>query len=601
MTSPMTTSPTTTTTAIDPRTRTATDTGRFAFLRQLVADGIPYVFGNPGSSEESLLDALGRPEFASLRYVLALQEAPAVAIADAYGRATGPVKRDGDLIAWKRPAVVQLHSYAGLANGLGMMYYAKRGYTPMLVFAGESGLRYDALDGQMAADLPAIARPFVKSDHNGPCAWRVVDPGSLLRLTRRAIKTACTPPMGPVFLTLPMDVLDAQASEPVVPSQPVDTRVAPPDDIVAAAAKVLAAAERPLILMGDGIVAADANDALVAIAELLGATVWGGNCSEVSMPASHPLFGGFLGHMFGSASRPITSAADVVLVCGTTILPEVFPELEGVFAPDAKVVQFDLGVSEIAKNFPAHIGALADPKLALDKLAAALRETMTEPQKKRAAARSDAQARKKQQATEAALAADARERDAVPLRASRFMADLAARLKTVRQPVAIFDEALTHGPELLRHLPPEKAGSWFQTRVGMLGTGLPGTVGLKLAKPDHLVIGFAGDGGGIATVQALATAARHRIGAKFVVLNNGKYRILEYNLQSYRRERGLPETAFPDCFDLAPQKLRFDLLAQGLGVPAVRVEKADEIAPALDRAFSDDAPFLIEVLVDGTL
>jgi benzoylformate decarboxylase len=78
--------------------------------------------------------------------------------------------------------VVQLHSYAGLANGLGMMYYARRGYTPMVIFAGEAGLRYDALDGQMAADLVAIARPFVKSDHNGPCAWRVVDQGSLLRL-----------------------------------------------------------------------------------------------------------------------------------------------------------------------------------------------------------------------------------------------------------------------------------------------------------------------------------------------------------------------------------------------------------------------------------
>ena len=180
------------------------NTGRFAFFRQLLADGVTCMFGNPGSSEENLFDALRSPEFKDFRYYLALHEGPAVAIADAFARASPPMALNGDAFAWRRPALVQLHSYAGLANGLGMMYYARRGYTPMVVIAGEAGLRYEALDGQMAADLAAIARPFVKSDANGPCAWRVVDPGSLLRLLRRAIKTAATPPMGPVFLALPI-------------------------------------------------------------------------------------------------------------------------------------------------------------------------------------------------------------------------------------------------------------------------------------------------------------------------------------------------------------------------------------------------------------
>ncbi|MFY9696759.1 MAG: thiamine pyrophosphate-binding protein [Rhodoplanes sp.] len=584
------------------------NTGRFAFFRQLLADGVTCMFGNPGSSEENLLDALQSPEFKEFRYYLALQEGAAVAIADAFARASPALAKNGDAFAWRRPALVQLHSYAGLANGLGMMYYARRGYTPMVVIAGEAGLRYEALDGQMAADLAAIARPFVKSDANGPCAWRVVDPGSLLRLLRRAIKTAATPPMGPVFLALPMDVLDQPNAEPIGRSFPVCTTVIPEQTLITEAARLLRSAARPLILMGDGIAAAGAQAELTEVADFVGAVVWGGNCSEVNMRASHPLFGGYLGHMFGADSLPIISAADVVLICGTTVLPEVFPALDGVFAADAKVIHFDLNTTEIAKNFPLTIGALAEPKATLAGLAAALRETMTAAESARAGERRKRREADKTARRRAELDRDARMRDRMPMRPARFMADLAERLAGLDQPALIFDEALTSAPDLLRYLPQDEPGTWFQTRVGMLGTGLPGTVGLKLAHPDRTVFGFAGDGGAISTIQALATAARYGIGAKFVVCNNKSYRILKYNLQQYWRDRAeageqsaSPNQAFPDSFDLTPPDLRFDTLAQGQGVDAVRVERPDDIAPALDRALGDDKPFLIDLVLSAEL
>ena len=138
------------------------------------------------------------------------------------------------------------------------------------------------------------------------------------------------------------------------------------------------------------------------------------------------------------------------------------------------------------------------------------------------------------------------------------MADLAERLAKLPQPALIFDEALTNAPHLLRYLPQDEPGTWFQTRVGMLGTGLPGTVGLKLAHPDRTVFGFAGDGSAISTIQTLATAARYGVGAKFVVCNNKGYRILKENLRQYWRNRHEPDDqAQPDSFDLAQPELRF--------------------------------------------
>src|SRR5919204_1348620 len=319
--------------------------GRFAVLEQLLADGITYMFGNPGTVEQGFLDALS--EYPELRYVTTLQETIAVAIADGYARAT------------QRPAVVQLHSGVGLGNGVGMLYQAKRGNAPLVVFAGESGIRYDAMDAQMAADVVAIARPVTK------WSTRVVDPSSLLRVVRRAIKIASTPPCGPVFVALPMDVLDAEAQEQVELTPTLETRTVPPDETVARAAELLAGASHPVVIFGDGVAWAGAHEELTRVAELLGAEVWGANASEISISTAHPLFCGQLGHMFGDHSRAITSQADAVLICGTYVFPEVFPALEGVFAEGAPVVHVDVDAYEIAKNFRVDLGIVADPKRTL--------------------------------------------------------------------------------------------------------------------------------------------------------------------------------------------------------------------------------------------
>ncbi|GLX38597.1 benzoylformate decarboxylase [Streptomyces roseochromogenus] len=540
--------------------------GRERLIEQFKADGLKVMFGNPGTVEQGFLDAVDAA--ADFRYVLALQETVAAGIADGYARATGGA------------ALLQLHSGVGLGNGIGMLYQSLRGHTPLVVVAGDAGVRYDAMDAQMASDLVAMARPVTKY------ATRVTDPRSVLRTVRRAVKIALTPPRGPVFVALPMDVLDELNSEPVLPATVPLTDVAPSPASVGRAAALLAGAARPVVLVGDGVALSGAQAELAAVAELLGADVFEVDSSEVNIAASHPLRRGQTGHMFGPHSKELVGNADAVLIVGTYVFPEVFPELENPFRPGAKVVHIDLNAYEIAKNHPVDLGLAADPRHALHALAGVLEQRLTPAQRAAAAARLDVRTRERAR-TE--LAADD---DGTPM--AVFLRTLAER---TGRDLIVFDEALTTSPLVTRYLPPERPGDYHLTRGGSLGVGFPGAVGAKLAHPDRLVVGFAGDGGTMYTHQALWTAARYGIDAKFVVCNNRKYRLLDDNIAQYWRERDIAEHPYPGSFDLAHPEIDFAGLARALGADGTRVEKPDEAVAAVARMLAHPGPYLVDIQI----
>ncbi|ATZ27823.1 thiamine pyrophosphate-binding protein [Streptomyces lavendulae] len=540
--------------------------GRERLIEQFKADGLKVMFGNPGTVEQGFLDAVDAA--ADFRYVLALQETVAAGIADGYARATGGA------------ALLQLHSGVGLGNGIGMLYQSLRGHTPLVVVAGDAGVRYDAMDAQMASDLVAMARPVTKY------ATRVTDPRSVLRTVRRAVKIALTPPRGPVFVALPMDVLDELNSEPVLPATVPLTDVAPSPASVGRAAALLAGATRPVVLVGDGVALSGAQAELVAVAELLGADVFEVDSSEVNIAASHPLRRGQTGHMFGPHSKELVGNADAVLIVGTYVFPEVFPELENPFRPGAKVVHIDLNAYEIAKNHPVDLGLAADPRHALRALAGVLEQRLTPAQRAAAAARLDVRTRERARAE---LAADD---DGTPM--AVFLRTLAER---TGRDLIVFDEALTTSPLVTRYLPPERPGDYHLTRGGSLGVGFPGAVGAKLAHPDRLVVGFAGDGGTMYTHQALWTAARYGIDAKFVVCNNRKYRLLDDNIAQYWRERDIAEHPYPGSFDLAHPEIDFAGLARALGADGTRVEKPDEAVAAVARMLAHPGPYLVDIQI----
>lgn len=551
-------------------------TGNQKIMEQFLADGMDHMFGNPGTVEQGFLDAMAA--YPEMKYIFTLQETIAVLVADGYARAT------------QKPTLVQLHSAPGIGNAVGALYQAKRGHSPLVVIGGDAGVKYMNMDAQMANDLVAMMEPVTKY------ATVAMTSGSLLRTLRRAIKIAATPPMGPVYVCLPMDVLDEINDEDVFPSCIPSTRVTPSAEIIKETAQILLNADKPVIFIGDGVAYSNATDELTKVAELIGSEVYGVDSGDFIMDNNHPLYHGTTGHMFASYSAPILSKGDVNFIVGTYMVPEVFPEVKNIFADNSKIIHYDLNAYEIAKNHRVDLGVVCDPKSSLQALITALEETLTQERKKISDDRVAKFATEKKARIEAEIASDRNNQGLVNLHLSQFTEVLARKLPA---DAIIFDEALTNSPAVTRYIPPSIAGHYFVTRGGSLGVGFPGALGVKVANPKKTVIGFSGDGGSMYTIQALYTAVRHNLGTKFIVCNNGSYKILQLNIDNYWSERNITSHDYPLPFDLSFPRIRFDLMAKSMGVDAIRVEKKEDIEAAIDMMLSNDKPFLIDLLLDG--
>ncbi len=549
-------------------------TGNQKVIEQLLLDGINVMFGCPGTVEQGILDALSL--YPEMKYILSLQESIAVMMADGYARAT------------QSPTLVQLHSSPGIGNGVGALYQAKRGHSPLVVIAGDAGLKYFNMDAQMSADLIAMMEPVTKF------ATCVYSSKNLLRTLRKAIKIASTPPMGPVYVCLPADVMDEINEESLFPTSILSTKVYPNSEFIQKLAVTLLNAKNPTIFIGDGIAYSSAETELTTVAGMLGAEVYDVDSGELNMDHSHPCYRGGTGHMFGFQSKPITQKGDAILILGTYMVPEVYPDLGDIYSPDARVFHIDLNSYEIAKNHRVDYGITADPKLALSELITEIKNSANADQIEKASVRFNGLKKLKEDETISDKQRDIQFENSIPLHPSAFMKELS---KHVPDDVMIFDEALTASPDLTRYIPPKYPGHYMQTRGGSLGTGFPGAIGMKLANPDKTVIGFSGDGGSLFTIQALATAAKYNIDVKFVVCNNNAYKLLELNLMQYRRENNISDKEFPEAFFLDNPIIEFSVLAESMKVPGIKVKTHDEIKPAIEKMLSTKGPFLIDLIV----
>jgi len=547
--------------------------GKRALLEILKQEGVDYIFGNPGTTELPLMDALAVED--ELKYVLALQEAAVMAMADGYAQASGKL------------AAVSLHVTPGLGNAMGMLYDAQKAGSPILVTAGQHDQDFSVTEPILWADLPPIARPLVKWSSE---VRRLAD---LPRLVHRAAKTALAPPTGPVFLSLPADVLKDTGEIDLGAPTRVATGLRGDRDALAAAADILATCERPLIMAGDAVAHSRALPELVAFAETLGAPVYAELiASTASFPASHPLFRGSMVRQQTQVRR-ILEQHDVLFSVGGDLFPMSLPSETDPVPPGLTIIHLDVDPWELGKNYPAKVAILGDPKATLPDLTALLRERMNDRARGLARERLES-AKKTNLAEREALRARARgEASKKPVQALALLEAIGAILP---RNAVVVEEAISSSAGVRQLIASDDAQSFFGLRGGGIGWGLPATIGVKIALPDRPVVGLIGDGSAMYTCQALWTAAHSKIAVVWVILNNSSYRILKQRVNAMRGY-----AAQTDRFvgmDLLEPSVDYIGLARSLGVAAERASTAAEAADLVKKGLASGAPLLIDVALD---
>ena len=552
--------------------------GKHALAQMLVAEGVEYIFGNPGTSETPFLDGL--QDFPQLQYIQALQEGTAVGMADGYARATG------------KPAFANIHIAGGLANGISGLYNAFRGGTPLVLTAGNSDTRMMINEPVLSGDLVEMTKQYTK--------WSIEirHASDIPVAIRRAFKEAKTPPTGPVFVSFPWDTLDDEVDFEPVASADGYFRIRPDAKAVDRATELLAGAENPMIVVGDRVAQSNAVEQVVRVAEQTGARVVATSYSEVNFPTAHPQWGGMLNTNSPATARQFQNA-DVVLAVGTDVFASFLYVDVPFLNPDTKLIHMDSNYWEIEKSYPTEVGIMADPAAGMADLAVSLESNMTGGQREAAA-------------TRAATLAAARERDAEryqeriaatwnnsPMPVERMMHELA---DAVPPNTIIADEAVTSRPAVNRAFDFEKPGDIYGIRGGALGWAMPGALGVKLAHPDRPVLAVVGDGASMYTVQALWTASRYNIPVVYAICNNQAYRILKVNMEVYLRDMLDDRERASDYvgMDFA-NRLDLAMMAQAMGVHGERVDDPTEIGPAIQRAFESGKPALLDITISGAL
>ncbi len=498
--------------------------------------GVDRLFGNPGSTELPMLK--GMPE--GFRYVMGLNEAVVMGMADGFARSSG------------KPALVNLHSSAGTGHSLGNLFTAYKNNAPVVVTAGQQARSILPYDPFLFAERPTeFPRPYVKFSLEPARAEDV--PLALVR----AFITALTPPMGPVFVSIPVDDWDRECEMPELPEFTLTTM--PDPAALERLAAMLNSAENPALVLGTGVANCHGWDAAIALAEKSGASVWAAPyAARETFPETHPQFAGFL-PAWRDQIQKLLDPFDAVLVAGAPVFT-YHVEGEGPhWPPHAK-----LGV---LSEDPQHIAALPGGNGVLGNVGAGLAALLGQVSQRPFTGKSHQLITPPEEMTAAHVlkrVAELRPEDAV-----------------------IVEEAPTaRGPE---HdtLPITREGGFYTCASGGLGYSLPAAIGIALGQKDK-VVAILGDGASMYTIQGLFSARDEKADVSFVVLNNSAYAALT----GFSAEFGM--NYVPGC-DLTG--IDFVKLAEAMGVPGKLVDEVSSLDEALSWSFAQKGPSLLDVRI----
>jgi benzoylformate decarboxylase len=516
-----------------------------ATLNLLRAFGIQKVFGNPGSTELPFLSDW--PD--DIDYVLGLQEASVIGMADGYAQAT------------RNAGFVNLHSAAGVGNALGNIYTAHRNQTPLVITAGQQArslLPQQAfLQAERASEFP---RPYVKFSVEPARAEDV--PAAIAR----AYYLAMQPPCGPTFVSVPIDDWTHHTQQ--VAARNVSRELGPDPEAIRALAAALANSKRPALVVGPAIDRAQAVDLMVQVAEKAKAAVWVSPfSSRCSFPERHSQFAGFL-HASPGQLSDVLCQYDLVVVIGAPVFTFHVEGDAPIFDGHTRIFQITDDPTAAAVT-PSGTSIIATMKPALTLLLALLPEL-------------NCNAFQGRTLPPAPKAAD-------PIPVDFLMHTLST---TMPEDAALVEEAPSHRPLMNRFLPMRGQDSFMTMASGGLGYGLPASVGVALGRPEIRTVCLIGDGSAMYSIQALWTAAQRKLPLTVVVINNAGYGAMR-SFSQVMQVRNVPGLDLPG--------IDFVRIAEGMGCDAVRVSKAAELAPALARGLAHDGVSLIEVTVESAV
>lgn len=546
--------------------------GAAVLLEILRSEGVEFIFGNPGTTELPLIDAL--LEATDIRYVLALQEACAVAMADGYAQAA------------RKPGFLNLHTAGGLGHGMGNLLNASVSQTPLVVTAGQQDSRHTITDPLLLGDLVQIARPAVK------WAQEVTHADQLPVLVRRAFNDATAAPTGPVFLSLPMDVMEEMSTVAIDAKSAIDrSAVAGSLDVLA---RHLAAITpgRLVILAGDEVDRSEASAEVVALAELLGAPVYGSSWpSRIPFPTSHALWAG---NMPTKATEIASRLADfdaIFALGGKSLITILYTEGPAV-PKTCAVYQMSADVRDLGRTYATPLSVVGDIKASLRALLPLLRAAASHQAGAYAALGFQAAAdrRERRSRLEAEAAAQFSASVITPLVAAQ------QAVKAVGANISIVDEAIATSLHVRGFLNSDSSDQYSFLRGGALGWGMPAAIGCSLGLGRAPVVCLVGDGASLYSPQALWTAAHERLPVTFVVMNNREYNVLKNFMRSQPGYLAARTNRFI-AMDLERPAIDFLALAHSMGVPARRITRAADIAPAIEAGIASQQANLIEIVI----